>query len=70
MRADPGRVFFDDASGVDPLSDGLGPRAANYAPLTPASFLERAAAVYPATHAVRLIQGLRQRLSAQAVTSK
>ncbi len=37
---------------MNPFDEGLGPRAANHAPLTPASFLARAAAVYPRKAAV------------------
>jgi fatty-acyl-CoA synthase len=37
---------------VNPFDEGLGPRAANHAPLTPVSFLARAAAVYPRKAAV------------------
>jgi fatty-acyl-CoA synthase len=37
---------------VNPFDEGLGPRAANHVPLTPASFLARAAAVYPRKAAV------------------
>ena len=40
------------ADATDPDQAGLGRRRANYAPLTPLSFIERAALVYPERPAV------------------
>ena len=41
-----------DPSRIDPFENGLARCSANYAPLTPTGFLERAAAVYPGKPAV------------------
>ncbi len=52
MPAWPAYAPPDDPPGGGPFEEGLGRRPANHVPLTPASFLERAAAVYPRKPAV------------------
>ena len=47
MPAWPARTPIDEPSEGKPFDEGLARSAANHAALTPASFLERAAAVYP-----------------------